>query len=142
MDESQLVCAIPILVKLNNEPIELMVAFVAAEGRNNLPPEARNYAIPLYDEDGVEFLNAKSENPVDVWAVPCVIKARRIIGPLQDNIPGGDGGEIVEPKELHELMDEVDFDFIELLDSFKHQLVEDCSVAKIISRFVIQNRGY
>ena len=142
MSENQLTCAIPILISLNNEPVELTIAFVAAEGRDNLPLDTREYAIPLYDDDGAEYLNAGSEKPVDVWAVPCVIKARRIIGPLQDNIPGGDGGEIILPQELRTLLDDVDFDILDLLDNFKRYLVEDCAAAKIIDRFVQQNRGY
>ena len=79
----------------------------------------------------------------NIWIVPCIVRARRLIGPIEESIPGGDGGELVSPNELLDILNDGNVDLLEILSDFRDRIDDpDDGIAKIIDRLVKKRRGY
>jgi hypothetical protein len=137
-DETAIKHAIPILIGIDGEYIEILVAFAATNDVKHMPPYMLENAVRL-DEDITLVDGSKFS---DCWIMPAIIRARRLIGPPEENIPGGDGGELISPSELFETLVENEVDVIEILDGMLEKLDGDDGITKIISKIVKKHRGY
>jgi hypothetical protein len=115
--------SIAILMPTENGNVELLLSFIGCKNRDDFPPHIRDNAI---------FIEGLTEG--SLWITIGITGARRIIGPLMDNVPAGESGEYVSLEETKELADEIDL--TSLLTAYRTQVIDDSSIAKIIDRFL------
>jgi hypothetical protein len=120
--------SIPILVKTGSGYAELLLSFIMSKDRHFLPEPIRDVAVWIEDVEG------------GVWAASGITGARRIVGPLIDNMPAGEGGERISPKEAGELLKGVDL--AKLLDKYRESVIDDSTTAKVIDAILKNYRGY
>jgi len=142
----------PMLLGTESGFVEIMVAFVIVKGGGDF--DKMGTAIPLepgdHDDLPIEtrkrfeipedFFSGKAQTVENsgFWILPAVISARRLVGPLEENMPGGEGGEPISPTELVEVM--VNVDFLEVFTTFRECVVESKFAPKrllgILDRFI------
>ena len=135
---------IPILIPTDEGMLELLIAFVVTDTLEVVPDYAIDSAVKLEPDDELTLANSPDFDGSDeLWILPAVVRARKIIGPLADNIPGGEGGELVSPSELFRIIGGVDStDLIQMLARFRENLSIDDGIGRIIDRIVKKQRGY
>jgi hypothetical protein len=142
----------PILLNTEYGYVEIFLAFVIAKSEGDV--DQIGTAIQLEPDDHSDLpieIKARFEIPEDFfsgkarttissgfWILPAVVSARKLIGPPEDNVPGGDGGEPISPTELGNIMENVDF--LEIFTEFREHIIESKFVPKklvgIIDRFI------
>jgi hypothetical protein len=142
----------PILLGTEKGFVEIVLAFVIVKGEGDF--DRMGTAIQLEPGDHVDLpveTKKRFEIPDDFfsgqartttnsgfWILPAIISARRLIGPPEENMPGGEGGEPISPVELGEIM--VNVDFSEIFTEFRECIIESKFVPKrligIIDRFI------
>lgn len=125
----------PMLLNTDKGFVEIIVAFVIVRGEFDF--DRMGTAIPLTSEDHVDlpietkkrfeipddFLSGKGQvTNGSFWILPAIVSARKLIGPPEENVPGGDSGEPLSPVELGEVMCNVDF--VELFTEFRECIIE------------------
>jgi hypothetical protein len=142
----------PILIGAEDEGFyEIVLVFVILKGGEEI--DQLKTAIPLEPDDHVnlpdeagprfeipdDFFSGEAKVVNDgLWIIPAIINARKLIGPPSDNIPGGESGESVSPRELAEIMTSINFS--EVFTQFRETIL--CSkyapkrLIDIIDRFI------
>jgi hypothetical protein len=127
----------PMLLHTDKGFVEIIIAFVIVKGEGNF--DQMGTAIQLTADDQVDlpietkqrfeipdddFFSGKAHTTTNTgfWILPAIVSARKLIGPLAENVPGGSSGEPVSPIELGEIM--VNIDFVELFTEFRECIVE------------------
>jgi hypothetical protein len=116
--------SIPILIGTSKGNYELLLSFVGAKNIDDFPPNMHDFVAEL---DGS-------------WVVPAIVGAREILGPLQDNIPAGEGGIPISLSFAQELASAVDIP--EFLAEFRNRIDDDCQTARAIDAFLKKYRGF
>lgn len=124
----------PMNIETADGPVEIMVKFAVVRGKENLPVEfindAEDLQIPVSIEDvpiseeGKTFQIPEDifgeQTPADVVAegalldelaedptyylIPMIVRARRLVGPADENILGEVGGDLISKEETAELI--------------------------------------
>lgn len=150
----------PMLVDTEQGYIEIVLVFVVLKGDSSeFSLEQVKTAIPLEPGDHIDLPvenGPRFEIPDDIfsgkaevktnsgfWILPAIVNARRLLGPLADNIPGGDGGEPVSPEELGEIMTHINF--LEVFTGFRESVIESkfvpTKLVNLIDRFIDRYRN-
>jgi hypothetical protein len=145
----------PILIAAKCGFVEISLAFaiVKSEALDKI-----GTAIPLEPDDHIDLpieTKKRFEIPDDFfsgkaittdnefWILPAIIFARKLIGPPEENIPGGGSGEPVSAEELDELMAHVGA--LEIFTELRECIVESKFVPRrlvsIIDRFIEKCRN-
>ena len=129
---------IPVLIATGDEKIEILLAFVATNDISIVPDYAADAAVELSPEDEIAWVggpNPDHKRIGSIWILPAIVRARRLIGPIEENIPGGDGGEVINPVELVELLNHIDI--LDVLADLRDNLIDDSSsLSEIIRRII------
>ena len=129
---------LPILLGTAKGPIEIIMAFVATDDINLIPPYAAASAIRLDSDD--EIFGGSGLSGHEIWVLPAIIRARRLIGPIAENVPAGDGGEYISNAELLGILEEVDF--TEVLANCRDRIPDqNCTMYQLLTRIIEGNEG-
>jgi hypothetical protein len=148
----------PILIEAEYGFVEISLAFAIVKSEGEFSPDKIGTAIPLEPDDRIDLpieTKKRFEIPDDFfsgkaittngsfWILPAIVSARKLIGPPQENIPGGEGGEPISSEELGELMENIGA--LEIFTELRECIVESRFVPQrlvsIIDRFIEKCRN-